>query len=242
MVLCLAVVVSPILYASFEDILGMLVSGEVAFALGLSLVTATISTIIALSIAIPSAYAVSRFKFVGREALTTLFSIPLVLPPVAMGASLLLFLTGTPFGYAVDKIFKFVFNVQGIVLAQLVVTIPIALWTLKSSFDSISPRYEQVAMTLGCGRLRAVFKTTLPMAKSGIIAAAVLSWARAVGEFGATVTIAGATPMKTETLPIAIYLTLSVADLTKTCAIIMILICIALSSLFFIQKAGKTLV
>jgi molybdate transport system permease protein len=229
------------MYTSLKVILQTFFSDEIVFALKLSLLTATASTIMALTVAIPSAYALSRFSFFGKNALATLFSVPLVLPPVAMGASLLIFLTSTPLGYIIENFFKFVFNVHGIILAQFIVIMPLALWSLKSSFDAISPRYEQVAMTLGYGRIKAIIKTTLPLARSGILTATVLSWARAIGEFGATVTLAGATPMKTETLPIAIYLTLSIADLAKTCAVIVILMCIALLSLFLIQRAEKIL-
>jgi len=238
-IVCLTIVVSPILYTSFGEVLESFFSEEIIFALELSLLTATSSTVAALGIAIPSAYALSRFNFPGKSVFTTLLSVPIVLPPVAMGASLLIFLTNTTLGYMVEKIFNFVFTVSGIFLAQFVVITPLALWSLKSSFDTINPRYEQIAMTLGYGRLKAVIKTTLPLAKSGILTATVLAWARAVGEFGATVTLAGATPMKTVTLPIAIYLALSTADLAKTCALIIILICVALSALFLIQRIGK---
>jgi molybdate transport system permease protein len=126
--------------------------------------------------------------------------------------------------------------VPGIIIAQFVVVSALAIRLLKSTFDSIDPRYEQVGRTLGCGKPGAFMKVTLPLAKNGLIAACILTWARAVGEFGATVTLAGATPMKTETLPIAIFLSLASADVEKAIAIIFVLIIIAVIALLFMRK------
>jgi molybdate transport system permease protein len=107
---------------------------------------------------------------------------------------------------------------------------------LKSTFDNIPVRYENVARTLGCTRAQAFFKITLPLANNGIIASIILSWARAVGEFGATVTLVGATKMKTETLPISIFLALSVADIEKAVTLLLILIFISIIILLTVKK------
>jgi molybdate transport system permease protein len=112
----------------------------------------------------------------------------------------------------------------------------LAIRLLKSSFDSIDQRYEQVSRTLGCSKFEAFFRVTLPLAKNGLIAAAVLTWARAMGEFGATVTLAGATPMKTETLPVAIFLSMANADIGKAIAVIFILVVIAGVALLLLRK------
>jgi molybdate transport system permease protein len=131
---------------------------------------------------------------------------------------------------------KFVFAVPGIILAQITVVTALAVRLLKSTFDSIDPRYEQVARTLGCSKLEAFFRVTLPLAKDGLIASGILTWARAVGEFGATVTLAGATAMKTETLPTAIFLGLASADVEKAIAVIFVLVIISIVALLAIRK------
>ena len=107
---------------------------------------------------------------------------------------------------------------------------------MKSTFDSIGQRYEIVARTLGCGVWRAFFKVTLPVAKNGVIAAGILAWARAVGEYGATVTLAGATQMKTETLPIAIYLNIASAEVDRAVAVTFILIGLSAVSLIALRR------
>ena len=127
----------------------------------------------------------------------------------------------------------------GIILAQVVVISALAIRLLKSTFDSIDPRYEQVGRTLGLSKFRAFIKITLPLAKDGLIAAGILTWARAVGEFGATVTLAGATAMKTETLPVAIFLSLASADVEKAIAVIFLLVIIAVTALLIMRKITK---
>ena len=155
---------------------------------------------------------------------------------IGIWVALLVFLN-TPAGSAIDNnIMKFVFATPGIVLAQVTIISALAIRLLKSTFDRIDPRYEQVGRTLGCSKLKAFLKITLPLAKDGIIASAILTWARAVGEFGATVTLAGATPMKTETLPVAIFLSLASADIGKATAVIFVLIVIAVVALLIIRK------
>ena len=229
------IVVSMLTYTDWNTFVSALLSKEVLFAIRLSLITATISTIISILIAIPVAYAISQSRFPGKDIVDSLLDLPIVVSPIALGAALLVFFN-TPVGAAIDDNFKFVFAVPGIVLAQFVVISALAIRLLKSTFDSIDPRYEQVGRTLGCGKPGAFMKVTLPLAKNGLIAACILTWARAVGEFGATVTLAGATAMKTETLPIAIFLSLATADVGKAIAIIFVLIIIAVIALLFMRK------
>ena len=130
--------------------------------------------------------------------------------------------------------------IPGIILAQFTIVTALAIRLLKSTFDSIDPRYEQVGRTLGCTKLKAFCTVTLPLAKNGLIAAAILTWARAIGEFGATVTLAGATKQKTETLPIAIFLNLATADVEKAVAVIFILIAISVVALIFLRRISST--
>ncbi len=232
----LGIVVSLLAYTKWDTFVSALFSEEILFAIRLSLTTATVSAVVSMVVAVPVAYAISRARFPGKDIVGSLLDLPIVISPVALGAALLVFFN-TPLGSAIDdNIIKFVFSVPGIVLAQVTVITALAVRLLKSTFDSIDPRYEQVARTLGCGKLVAFFRVTLPLARDGLIASGILTWARAVGEFGATVMLAGATAMKTETLPTAIFLSLGSADVEKAIAVIFVLILIAVAALLIIRK------
>ncbi len=230
------IIVSMLAYTDWDTFIAALFSEEILFAVRLSVTTATISAVVSILIAIPVAYAISRTSFPGKDIVDSLLDLPIVISPVALGAALLVFFN-TPLGSAIDdNIVKFVFSVPGIVLAQFTVISALAIRLLKSTFDGIDPRYEQVARTLGCSKPGAFFRVSLPLARDGLIAAAILTWARAVGEFGATVTLAGATAMKTETLPTAIFLSLASADVGKAIAVIFVLVIIAVAALLVIRK------
>ncbi len=231
------VTISTVLYVNFDTLLSSILSKEVLFSVQLSLVTATLATFICLAVAVPAAYALSRLNFPGKDFVDVTLNIPIVTPPVALGAVLLIFLTNTPLGKGVEShVLKFVFETPGVVLAQFTVITALAMRVLKSTFDDIDPEFEDIARTLGYNKFQTFFKVTLPLSKNGLLSGTVLAWARAVGEFGATVTLAGATRMKTETLPIAIFLNLATADVEKAVAIIIILILIAVVVLFTLQK------
>lgn len=212
--------------------------GEIAFAVKLSLLTATTSSVLALLVAVPVAYLLSRYSFPGKDLADTVLDLPIVLSPVALGALLLVFFT-TPLGRQLDAwLGPFVFEVRGIVLAQFVVVVGLAIRLLKAAFDGVDVEYENLARTLGCNRVRAFFTVVLPMARGGLVAAFLLVWGRAIGEFGATVTLAGATTMKTETVPVAIYLNFESANVARAMVFITILIGISLAVLFVVRRTG----
>ncbi len=232
----IGIVVSMMAYTRWDTFVSALFSEEILFAIRLSVTTATVAAVISILIAVPVAYAISRASFPGKDIVDSLLDLPIVISPVALGAALLVFFN-TPLGASIDdNVIKFVFSVPGIILAQVTVISALAIRLLKSTFDSIDPRYEQVARTLGCSKPEAFFRVTLPLAKNGLIASGILTWARAVGEFGATVTLAGATAMKTETLPTAIFLSLASADVEKAIAVIFVLVIIAVVALLSIRK------
>ncbi len=211
---------------------------EIAFAIRLSLVTATISSIIAMVVAVPAAYLLSRYTFFGKAFLDTLLDLPIVLSPIALGALLLIFFN-SPLGKGInDWLGPFVFEVRGIILAQFLVVVGLAIRLLKATFDGIDVEYENLARTLGYDKLRVFLRVTLPMAGRGLAAAFLLVWGRAIGEFGATVTLAGATTMKTETIPVAIYLNFESADISSALVFITILIVLSLAILFFVRRAN----
>ena len=230
------IMASLVAYTDQHALFSILVSDEILFAIKLSVSTATIATILSMVIAVPVAYAVSQASFPGKDIVDTILDLPIVISPVALGAALLVFFN-TPIGRTVEKgLFNFVFEVPGIILAQFTVVVALAIRLLKSTFDSINPRYEQVGRTLGCSKAQVFLRVVLPLAKNGLIAAAVLTWARAIGEFGATVTLAGATKMKTETLPVAIFLNLATADIERAVALIFILVAIAAGALLALRR------
>ncbi|HJX13762.1 MAG TPA: ABC transporter permease [Dehalococcoidales bacterium] len=232
----IGIIVSLLAFTDWHTFLAALLSEEILFAIRLSLVTATVAAVISLLVAVPVAYAISRASFPGKDIVDSLLDLPIVISPVALGAALLVFFN-TPLGGAIDDNFiRFVFAVPGIVLAQVTVISALAIRLLKSTFDGIDPRYEQVARTLGCSQPEAFFRVTLPLARDGLIASAILTWARAVGEFGATITLAGATALKTETLPVAIFLSLASADVEKAIAVIFVLVIIAVAALLAIRR------
>jgi molybdate transport system permease protein len=229
------IILSLLTYTDWTTIGSSIVAPDTLFAIKLSLITATITTILAVTIAIPVAYAISKNNFFGKSLIDSLLDLPIVISPIALGAALLVFFN-TPLGSGINNhVLRFVFSVPGIVLAQFTVVSALAVRLLKSTFDGIDLRYEQVARTLGYSKLEAFFKVIIPLARNGIIASGILTWARATGEFGATVMLAGATAMKTETLPISIFLNLSSANVGQAIALILILVVISLIALLLIR-------
>lgn len=213
-------------------------SSRTLFTIKLSLAAATLAATLAVSLAAPAAYALSRFEFRGRLATDTLLEFPIIVSPAALGAILLIFFNNPLGEWIQERLVTFVFAFSGIVLAQFVTVLGIATRLVKTAIDEIPTEYERVARTLGAGPFRAFATTTLPLAKRGLFAAFVLSWAKAMGEFGATITIAGTMAMRTETLPIAIYMRLSGADIEGTVALIVLLLAIGLGSLFLVRRVS----
>lgn len=210
-------------------------SPRTLFSIKLSLFTATVSTIIAVIVAIPSAYALSRFRFFGRQIIDTILELPMIVSPVALGAVVLIFFN-TPAGVFIQESgMRFVFTVYGILLAQFITTVGIAIRLIKSAMDEIPVRYEEVARTLGASPAKSFLTVTLPLCKRGIVASSILTWAKALGEFGATITIAGSMAMKTETIPVAIFMRLASADIEGTVVLVMILIGIGLGVLYGVR-------
>jgi molybdate transport system permease protein len=209
------------------------------FAIKLSIAAATLATFFAVLIGLPAAYALSRFEFPGKRIIDTFLEIPMIMSPIALGASLLIFFN-TPLGEVIQKegIF-FVFEVPGIILAQFATIAGLATRLIKASLDEISPRYEAVARSLGSSSWQAFYRITLPLALRGLIASVILCWAKALGEFGATVTLAGAMPGKTETMPVAIFTALASANIDKTIVLILILVFFGLCTLYGVRLTGE---
>jgi molybdate transport system permease protein len=216
-----------------------LLSKRILFSIRLSLYTAALASFISVALGIPAAYALSRFDFPGKKMVDTLLELPLVVSPAAFGAMLLIFFN-TPFGnWLQERGIRFAFEVRGIVLAQVVTTMGIATRLIKAVMDEIPQRYEDVARSLGASHAKAFVTITLPLSRRGIVASWGLTWARALGEFGATITLAGSMAMKTETLPIAIFMKLSTADIEGTVVLILILVAVGLGILYGVRFLSR---
>jgi len=221
------------------NFLAVLLAPNTLFAIRLSLTAATLATLLAVAVGLPAAYALSRVSFPGKKLVDTFLELPMIMSPIALGAALLIFFN-TPFGVILqEKGIFFVFEFPGIVLAQFATIAGLATRLMKTALDEISPRYEAVARSLGSNAWGAFWKITFPLAFRGLVSAMILCWAKAVGEFGATVTLAGAMPFKTETMPIAIFMALASADIPKTIILILILAGIGLSALYAVRLVEK---
>lgn len=231
-----AFLIGLILYSPFPALAASVTNPEIRFAILLSLVTSVISTLICIALAIPVAYALTRYRFFGKRIATLALTLPLTLPPLVAGIALLLFFGTTPWGKALEQAgFAVIFTPLGIIIAEVFVNIPYMIRILRSAFSTINPRYEYVAKTLGYTDTGAFLHVTLPMARSGILAGTVITWSKAMGEFGAVLMVAGATTMRTETLPIALYLNISTGDLNLAVAAATILILISLVTLCAVE-------
>lgn len=168
---------------------------------------ASLATLLVLLVSLPLAYLLARKDFRGKRTLATLTSLPLVLPPTAVGYLLLRLLADD--GWLGRDVLGFDLRIlltwKAVVLACSIMSLPLVLRTARVGFEAVDPRLEGMARTLGRGRLAAFFTVTLPLAKRPLIAAAILGFTRAMGEFGATVIVAGNIPGRTQTLSSAIY-------------------------------------
>lgn len=202
---------------------------QVVEALRLSLVTATVATLCCLLLGVPLAWLLARVSFPGRRLARALVTVPLVLPPVVGGVALLLVLGRRGLvGRWLDAAFGVTlpFSTAGVVLAEAFVAMPFLVISVEGALRSADLRYEEAAATLGASRWTVFRRITVPLAAPGIAAGAILCWARALGEFGATITFAGNFPGRTQTMPLAVYLAL---ETDPQAAIVLSLVLLAVS-------------
>ncbi|MFJ2845526.1 molybdate ABC transporter permease subunit [Streptomyces griseofuscus] len=197
--------------APWRSLPDQLTSTEVWQALQLSLVSATLATAVSLVLGVPLAWLLARTDFPGRGLVRALVTLPLVLPPVVGGVALLLALgRNGVMGKWLDAWFGITlpFTTTAVVLAEAFVAMPFLVISVEGTLRAADPRFEEAATTLGASRFTAFRRVTLPLIAPGVAAGAVLAWARALGEFGATITFAGNFPGRTQTMPLAVYLAL----------------------------------
>ncbi|MCZ7647121.1 MAG: ABC transporter permease [Planctomycetota bacterium] len=215
---------------------------EIRYAIKLSLLSCALTTILALWVAIPVGYLMSRHKFPGKNLVDAVLDIPIVLPPLVIGLGLLIVFQ-LPIGRALERVFPVTFAIPAVILAQFMVACAFAVRTMRVTFDQLDPRREQVALTLGCSRGEAFWRVVLPEARRGVLSAATLAWARSLGEFGPILVFAGATRMRTEVLPTTVFLELSVGNIEAAVAVSLImvlaaLIVLAIARVFRLRRGG----
>jgi molybdate transport system permease protein len=174
---------------------------------GFTLATAAAATLLMLPPGVLLAWVLARGRFRGRVVLETFLSLPLVMPPVATGLVLLMLVAPRgPLGSLLARLgLEIVFTWKAVVLAMTVMGLPLLVRTVRAGIEQVDPRYEAAAAMLGAGPLRVFVTITVPLAAPAVAAGAMLGFARALGEFGATIMIAGSIPGSTRTLAVAIY-------------------------------------
>jgi molybdate transport system permease protein len=226
--------------APWETALGDLTTPEALTALRLSFVVSLAATALALLLGVPLAWVYARVTFPGRDVVRALTTLPMILPPVVGGVALL-FAFGRRglLGQALDAVgVRIPFTTAGAILAATFVAMPFLVLTVEAGLRSMDRRYEDAARTLGAGRWLVFRRVTLPLIAPSVFAGAVLCWARALGEFGATITFAGNLPGTTQTLPLAVYIAL---ETRPEVAIMLSLVLLAVSLAILIAMRDRYL-
>jgi molybdate transport system permease protein len=215
----------------------VLASREIRYAVWLSLISCSVTAVLSLWVAVPLGYAMSRCQFRGKGFLDAVLDIPIVLPPLVIGLSLLILFQLPPLK-ALERVFPVTYQIPSVILAQFSVACAFAVRTMRVTFDQLNPRTEQVALTLGCRRSQAFWMVVLPEARRGMITAATLAWARSLGEFGPILVFSGATRMHTEVLPTTVFLELSVGNLEAAVSVSLLMVVTAAVVLVIVRVWG----
>jgi len=235
----LALFAADVGYANLEAFETVIRSPEIRAAVWLSMWTTTVTVALGLLFAIPMGYALSRYRFPGHALVDSIVDLPIILPPLVVGLSLLVFFYQSPVGRWIEEAgLEFAFQPRGIILCQFLISASFGIRTIKLTFDGIDPRIEHVAMTLGCTRTGAFFRVALPMARRGIIVGGILIWTRAFGIFGPLAVFVGVAPMQTEVLPTFIYLEQSTGRLEVALAAAILMLILAALALVIVRAVG----
>lgn len=237
-VLIVALLVADMLYTTPGDLWQSLQKPEIRFAIVLSLASCSLTALLSLWVAVPLGYLLSRTEFRGKGLIDTLLDIPIVLPPLVIGLSLLILFHCPPGRWFQEHVFPVSYRIPSVILAQFAVAAAFAVRTMRVTFDQIHPRAEQVALTLGCSRAQAFWLVLMPQARRGLLTAATLSWARALGEFGPILIFSGATRFRTEVLPTTVFLELSIGNLEAALAVSLLMILVATIVLVVTRTLG----
>lgn len=211
--------------------------------LKLSLLVVSCATFIVGAVGLVFAFLLAKYEFRGKELLDAVLTMPLVLPPTVTGYYLIVLLGRRGFigSYIYDLTgWTIVFTWQGAVIAAVIVSLPLMIKAARASIESVNPDYEIASYTLGKSKLETFLKITLPLAKRGIFAGLVLSFARALGEFGATLMIAGNIPGKTQTMPLAIYEAVASGNEQQAQILAVILTAVSIAAVYLTNKISRS--
>lgn len=253
-VLIILLLIADVTFTSFVEFRNALAKPEIQAAFKLTMASCTVAAIMSVWVATPLGYILSRYRFIGHRLIDTIVDIPIVLPPLVLGLSLLiLFHQPFPFskwfgeGFILDEFlrekvrFPVSYSWPAVILAQFTVSCAFAVRTMRVTFDQINPRAEDVARTLGCSRAGAFLRVALPQAMRGMITAGTIAWARALGEFGPILVFAGSTRFRTEVLSTTVFLELSVGQLDAAVAVSLLMVAMAVIVLVVLRAIGAGL-
>ena len=238
---------ADLMYTSVAEFKAALLKPEIQAAFRLTILSCTVAAVLSIWVATPLGYLLSRYNFPGRWIVDTIVDIPIVLPPLVLGLSLLILFHLSIGGWELetwlrDRVgFPVTYRWPAVVLAQFSVSCAFAVRTMRVTFDQIDPRAEDVARTLGCTRGQAFMQIALPQAWRGMIAATTIAWARALGEFGPILVFAGATRMRTEVLSTTVFLELSIGQLNAAVAVSLLMVAMAVVVLVLLRLLGTGL-
>ncbi len=249
--LIVAMLIAEATYTTPGHLLNVLSSPAIRYSIRLSLISCGVTTILSLWVAVPIGYLMSRFDFRGKYLIDAILDIPIVLPPLVIGLCLLiLFQVNLYDGMTLEELINrgtlylfgreigVTYEIPAVILSQFMVASAFAVRTMRITFDQINPRYEQVALTLGCRRSQAFWQVVFPQSRRGLVAAGTLAWARSLGEFGPILIFAGATRFKTEVLPTTVFLELTVGNVEGAVAASLIMVIAAVIVLIIARYSG----
>ncbi len=260
--LILALLYADASYTSVSEIKNALNDESIRASVWLTFQTCWITAVLSIVFAVPTAYILTRYNFPFKRLFDSILDIPIVLPPLVIGLSLLILFNQIQifdktieswfavFFSSINKVLpenwplKFpngiTYKVPAIIIAQFTVSCAFAVRTMRNTFESIDSRQEDVALTMGCNRSRAFWTVVIPQARFGIMTAGILSWARALGEFGPILVFAGATRGKTEVLSTTVFLEISIGNLEGAVAVSFLMISAAVLVLVLVRVLGST--
>ncbi len=236
-IVLLIAIASLFFVISYREIVKSLQTEELVYSLKLSILASSISTAVVLALAVPMGYAMARFHFPGKSVIKSLMDLPIAFPELVLGLCLLLLFGQTPVGKAMEEAgIRVVFTKLGIVVAQIFTALPYAARILYSTFESVNPRYELVSRSLGYGEFESFKNVTIPLARNGLFASTVITFARSMGAFGAVLILAGGSYMNTKTLPITLYLNISYGNIGVAITSGIVLVVLAFLAILVFEK------
>ena len=240
--LIILLILADILYlhkwkVGLSEFLEIATSRNVLDCLARSLFTSFIALVLIVLTAAPIGYALSRYRFWGHSFINTFVDMPIVLPPVVLGISLLAFF-GSPLGHwiksGLDSLGVSLISNFGIVLCQYLVSVSYCIRAMKASFDDVDRRLEHIALSLGCSHVQAFWHVTLPLSRNGVIAGSIIAWARAIGVFGPLMVFVG-TGSRVQVMPTNMWLELNVGNIETAIVVSLITLMIASCALAIVH-------